>query len=154
MALSKTNNKLALSGKLDVYPNVDRTLSVDGWCAEAKTTGERFKQVEKEIADAYEAMSSISGVDPSIITHTTSKNNPHEVTSEQIGAAPAVHEHSADDVTSGTIPPERGGTGANTLADAIVALLAAGYLVLDSKHMGDELPNAGMENRLFLKKVK
>lgn len=205
MALSKTNNKLALNGKLEAFPNVDRTLSVDGWCAEAKTTGERFNKVEKEIADAYEAMSSISGVDPTVVTHTTNKNNPHAVTAEQIGlgnvdntsdmdkpvstaqaeaiaeakqtgtdamataesavqiaqeasakadgisiegigAAPASHEHSAENITSGTLPLNHGGTGATSAADAR-ANLGIGYTIYKS------LTEIGLSGKVTMNQV-
>lgn len=50
-----------------------------------------------------------------IISHLKNKNNPHEVTVAQIGAAEALHEHSAIEVTAGTLGIARGGTGVNTL---------------------------------------
>ena len=42
-----------------------------------------------------------------------------------LGAAASTHEHSAADITSGTLPLTRGGTGATTAADARTSLGAA-----------------------------
>lgn len=50
--------------------------------------------------------------------HVNNKNNPHEVTIQQIGAAAAFHVHSAADITSGILPLARGGTNG---ADAATA---------------------------------
>ncbi|MBS4879793.1 MAG: hypothetical protein KH138_05715 [Firmicutes bacterium] len=62
-------------------------------------------------AAAQQAASALqSGLD----THTGNKNNPHNVTRDQIGAAAAEHTHSADDINSGILPVARGGTGAAT----------------------------------------
>lgn len=36
-------------------------------------------------------------------THTNNKNNPHNVTASQIGAASATHTHSADQLSAGTL---------------------------------------------------
>lgn len=46
--------------------------------------------------------------------HAANKENPHEVTAAQVGAAAEEHEHSANDITSGTMPVARGGTGRAT----------------------------------------
>ena len=75
-------------------------------------------------------------------SHIANKNNPHEVTVAQIGAVPtsrtvnsmslssditlsaadvgaaaSSHDHSASDITSGTLPIARGGTGASSIID-------------------------------------
>ena len=50
----------------------------------------------------------------SLLTHMSDRNNPHNVTTTQIGAAKTVHNHSAYDITSGVLSKERGGTGGNT----------------------------------------
>lgn len=44
----------------------------------------------------------------------TSSSNPHNTTASDVGASPKVHKHSADDITSGTLPVSRGGTGATS----------------------------------------
>ena len=57
-----------------------------------------------------------------LIAHVGDKGNPHDVTAEQIKAAPKSHTHSAADVTSGILGVARGGTGVSdlkTLAQSI-----------------------------------
>ncbi len=46
-----------------------------------------------------------------LISHLSATNNPHRVTPGQIGAAPISHTHDASYISSGVIPPARGGTG-------------------------------------------
>ena len=55
--------------------------------------------------------------------HKSNTNNPHNVTCGQIGAAQSEHNHSAANITSGTLPVERGGTGVNT-SEAMRGLFA------------------------------
>lgn len=70
------------------------------------------------------------------------------------GKASSSHEHSADDVTSGTLPIARGGIGSSDGATGLKNLFAAGGTVLSSNQYGTDFPTnnltAGM---LFLKKV-
>lgn len=49
----------------------------------------------------------------SLITHL-SASNPHNITPSKIGAANSTHNHSANDITTGVLSKERGGTGGNT----------------------------------------
>lgn len=51
--------------------------------------------------------------------HIANKENPHGVTAAQVGAAPASHNHSATNITSGTLPVSRGGTGQTTLTPPV-----------------------------------
>lgn len=53
--------------------------------------------------------------------------NPHNVTYSQVGAAAANHTHSASEITSGTFPIERGGTGVSTY-EALMALLGINFV--------------------------
>lgn len=46
-----------------------------------------------------------------LINHLGDKENPHGITAEQISAAPKSHTHSTTDINSGTLTPQRGGTG-------------------------------------------
>lgn len=48
------------------------------------------------------------------------------LTAADVGAAPTVHTHSAADITSGTLPITRGGTGGTTATAARTALSASG----------------------------
>lgn len=52
-----------------------------------------------------------------MIGHLNSAN-PHRVTATQIGAAATSHQHSATDITKGTLGLARGGTGGTTAAEA------------------------------------
>lgn len=54
--------------------------------------------------------------------HSVSKGNPHGTTAEDVGASPDGHKHSAADLTSGTLPISRGGTGATTAKAAEYAI--------------------------------
>ena len=68
-----------------------------------------------------------------LIAHLSNKNNPHEVTAAQVGAAASGHTHSAADINSGTMAVARGGTGSSTLYGSDLAkvrtatLTAAGW---------------------------
>lgn len=53
--------------------------------------------------------------------HRDDKNNPHEVTADQIGAAKAGHTHHTNDLTDGVLSVKRGGTGLSTGAKEVAA---------------------------------
>lgn len=56
-----------------------------------------------------------------LISHIGNRNNPHNVTISQIGAAAASHSHDASAINSGTLAVARGGTGkASWTANGIV----------------------------------
>lgn len=46
-----------------------------------------------------------------LIAHISNQQNPHKVTAELAGAAAKSHQHSANDISSGTLSMQRGGTG-------------------------------------------
>lgn len=54
---------------------------------------------------------------------------------------------------SGTIPMNRGGTGATSGAEGLKNLFAAGATVLSANQFGATLPNPGTPGRIFFKKV-
>lgn len=56
----------------------------------------------------------VEALQSDIDTHANKTDNPHSVTVEQIGAAPAEHEHDASDIISGILSKSRGGTGNNS----------------------------------------
>lgn len=138
----------AVNAYMAAHPvGVDTTLSVSGQAADAKATGDGLARLGVEISNVNNSVSEsvarlgeeISTVDESIASigedlarvdggvsdaadHAANKENPHGVTAEQIGAAEASHEHSADDITSGVLPIARGGTGATKAADALANL--------------------------------
>lgn len=145
---------------MDEHPvAVDTTLSISGQAADAKTTGEGLANLNKSLTDGFNAANEnfesldkrISAIDSSMseslsavgddITrldeglshadgHAANKANPHNVTTEQIGAAKSSHNHSASDINSGTlasdrlptVPIAKGGTGATTAANALTNL--------------------------------
>ncbi len=53
--------------------------------------------------------------------HRDDKNNPHEVTAEQIGAAKAGHTHHTNDINKGVLPIARGGTGLSAGAKEVAS---------------------------------
>ena len=62
----------------------------------------------------------IAKVIADLITHISARNNPHNVTLSQVGAAAASHNHSAADINSGTLGVARGGTGQTNLDNVTV----------------------------------
>lgn len=60
------------------------------------------------------AFGKISKAISSLISHLANTSNPHGVTRTQIGAAAASHTHTTDNIISGVLPVERGGTGASS----------------------------------------
>lgn len=65
------------------------------------TSGEKMSVAFGKIAKAIK----------SLIAHLKNEDNPHNLDPETIGAAAEEHEHSAADISSGTLSPQRGGTG-------------------------------------------
>lgn len=75
-----------------------------------------FEEAKKlENIESGEKLSAIFGKIKLAITrlfkHLEDKNNPHSVTAEQIEAAKKSHTHSTTEINSGTLKPQRGGTG-------------------------------------------
>lgn len=71
-------------------------------------------QVETELESGETlgtAFGKIAKVVKSFIAHLSNKANPHGNTPEIIGAAAKEHTHSAADINTGTLSPQRGGTG-------------------------------------------
>lgn len=66
--------------------------------------------------------------------HLSDYQNPHHVTYSQAGAAAASHTHNASAITSGVLPPSRGGTGVTSIA-ALDALI--GGRIQMGKFLGD-----------------
>lgn len=86
-------------------PNVSTNNQTPTWtepaAVSAPSSGETFSVIMGKIAKAIK----------SLISHIANKNNPHEVTAAQAGAAPASHTHGASAINSGTLSVARGGTG-------------------------------------------
>lgn len=70
----------------------------------------------------YDPAGSAAAVQTNLTNHINNKSNPHGVTLSQIGAAAASHNHSAGNITSGTLPVARGGTGLTASPSLLVNL--------------------------------
>ena len=71
-------------------------------------------QVETELQSGETigtAFGKIAKAIKSFIAHLSNKANPHGCTPENVGAASKEHTHSAADINTGTLSPQRGGTG-------------------------------------------
>lgn len=79
--------------------NTDKTLTIDGAPADAKTVGDKFKSI---------------------------KTDWNSVTDKPSTFPPSEHNHSAANITSGILGFARGGTGCSTALDACNALLKRG----------------------------
>lgn len=81
--------------------NTDKTLTIDGAPADAKTVGDKFKSI---------------------------KTDWNSVTDKPSTFPPSEHNHSAANITSGILGLARGGTGCSTALDACETLLWRGEL--------------------------
>lgn len=81
--------------------NTDKTLTIDGAPADAKTVGDKFKSI---------------------------KTDWNSVTGKPSSYPPSAHNHDASAIVSGTLPIARGGTGQTTAGGACETLLWRGDL--------------------------
>lgn len=70
----------------------------------------------------------------SLLNHMADRNNPHNITAVQIGAAKTSHNHSANDITSGVLSVERGGTGTASLLELTQSLIPS---IFDTKSIAN-----------------
>jgi len=94
-------------------PNVTTNNQQPTWTIAAKlqelVSGEYLSVAFGKIAKAIK----------DLIAHINDRNNPHGTTYRHVGAAAASHQHSASDITSGTLPVARGGTDCSSNASLI-----------------------------------
>lgn len=108
-----------------VFPN-DYIMKSDGsYDVQNINSGEKLGSVLRKIRTAIAAFTA----------HLSAKN-PHNISSADISAAAEDHKHSADDVTTGTFPISRGGTGAATATEAREKL---GVAAKDHKHSASDI---------------
>lgn len=88
-------------------------------------SGEKMGNILRKIRTAVAAF----------VAHLSAKN-PHNISAADISAAPEDHKHSANDVTTGTFPVSRGGTGAATATEAREKL---GVAAKDHKHNASDI---------------
>ena len=109
---SVTKSQVGLGNVPNVATNDQAPTYTAAISLTALSSGEKlsvaFGKLKKAVAD--------------LISHIANTSNPHSVTYTQTGAAAASHTHGAGDITSGTLPIARGGTGATSASAAITAL--------------------------------
>ena len=113
--MSATEGKMPC--EIHLIDNTDRsTLKAIGLELEIVKCANVDEAVESksEFTALQTAMAGYEEASNEIDIHIADKSNPHEVTAAQVGAAGAVHTHSASDITSGTLPISKGGTNATS----------------------------------------
>lgn len=98
-----------------------------GQIADAKAVDERIKSVEARITE-IQGGGALAGI---TINGKSLSSNP-VLTANDVGAAATYHDHSADDIKSGVLPIERGGTDASDGSEGLKNLLASGPMILTS----------------------
>lgn len=108
-----------------VEPSTD--LKTNGFVPGYKPAADTFNyQINNSSACLTELQTKLSGLDDSMIKGIRGKgtiitpmsDQTVNITAASIGAAASSHNHSADNITSGTLPVERGGTGGATASAA------------------------------------
>lgn len=95
--------------------NTDKTLTIDGAPADAKTVGDKFKSIKTDWNSVTDKPSTF----PSTWDSVSGKPSNYP---------PSAHSHSAANITSGILGLARGGTGCSTALDACKTLLWRDYL--------------------------
>ena len=90
--------------------NTDKTLTIDGAPADAKTVGDKFKSIKTDWNSVTDKPSTF----PSTWDSVSRKPSSYP---------PSAHNHSAANITSGILGLARGGTGCSTALDACKTLL-------------------------------
>lgn len=90
--------------------NTDKTLTIDGAPADAKTVGDKFKSIKTDWNSVTDKPSTF----PSTWDSVSGKPSRYP---------PSAHNHSAANITSGILGLARGGTGCSTALDACEVLL-------------------------------
>ena len=111
-----TKSQVGLSNVPNVTTNDQTPTYTEPSALQNLTSGEKLNLAFGKISKAVR----------NFVSHFTNKNNPHEVTADQVGAASKTHKHSTADLTSGILSVQRGGTGKDSLTAFINALYAAG----------------------------
>ena len=95
--------------------NTDKTLTIDGAPADAKTVGNKFKSIKTDWNSVTDKPSTF----PSTWDSVSGKPSSYP---------PSAHNHDASAIVSGTLPIARGGTGQTTAGGACETLLWRGEL--------------------------
>lgn len=106
-------------------------------------------------ADKQDAVTKafIDALFPLAIESGGTKATTAEEARRNLGAAPAQHAHTMQDIAGGVIPMTGGGTGAQNGADGLAALFADGYWRISEKQLiasPDEAPEDAPDWSVFL----
>ena len=145
----------AIAGHPDFDSTLDGSKDNSGKIADAYAVGRRLKDLNDQI-------STLSSNTVRTNTKINGKTLSTDIalTTSDIGAAEAKHEHAAADITSGVFPIERGGLGADNGQDGLKNLLASGAMILSEHQYGDATPTVStsdrekMTGRIFFVKVQ
>lgn len=108
-ATSEANAK-KYSEEAGAKANTDKTLTIDGAPADAKTVGDKFKSIKTDWNSVTDKPSTF----PSTWDSVSGKPSSYP---------PSAHNHDASAIVSGTLPIARGGTGQTTARSACETLL-------------------------------
>lgn len=108
-------------------PVVPSNRSTTGQFADAKAVYDQIEDVNERITE-IQGGDALAGI---TINGKNLSTNP-VLTADDVGAATTYHDHSADDINSGVLPIERGGTDASDGSEGLKNLLASGPMILTS----------------------
>ena len=142
MAITFENTPLEWNNA-GAQPSTD--LKANGFAPGYKPAADTFNyQINNSSACLTELQTKLSGLDSSMIKGIRGKgtlitpmsDQTVNITAASVGAAASSHNHSADNITSGTLPIERGGTGATTASGAKTNLGFSTSTILYSNNSG------------------
>ena len=136
-------------------PSSDTTLTKSGSFADSKAVGDQIKNINNTIRE-IQGGDALAGI---TINGKNLSTNP-VLTAIDVGAAETAHKHDVADITSGVLPIDKGGIGANNGTDGLKNLLSSGALILtEGQQYGTSTPyipeNEKTKNigRIFFVKV-
>jgi hypothetical protein len=127
----------ALANKPDNL-ELDSTLTKSGKAADAKIVGDKLKEIQTDVGNvslpalgvtaSVTELNYMDGVTSNVQTQLNGKAASEHTHSD---LANATHSHDASDISSGILPIDKGGTGANTADDALYSLGAQPKLLVN-----------------------
>ena len=123
--------------------NTDKTLTIDGAPADAKTVGDKLKSIKTDwnsvtdkpstFPSTWDSVSGKPNVYPTNWDNVSGKPNVYPTNWDNVSGKPSnyppsEHNHSAANITSGILGLARGGTGCSTALDSCNTLLWRGDL--------------------------
>lgn len=137
-------------------PKSDTTLTKPGEFADAQVVGSKIKSINEEVKNL-----NTNSVKNTVTINDKPLTENIKLTPSDVGSAPAQHEHSTGNITSGVLPIERGGTNSGNGSEGLKNLLAAGPMILSDHQYGtqaqfDVLKSSGTatKGQIFFVKVQ